>query len=225
MVAEFFYKKIGWIARGVCVAVTFLCMGYAFMLSQVKSVSFHESMYFLVTEDTKVEAGAEFIKWEGGAGYLLENGGEEYVVVSVFSERESAETVQNRLTESGKKTSILNRGAGNLYFKGREKKKAKVYVSGLKLLKSYILLLEDCIGKLENGMTQQACKRILQTLKKQFDHAQNIYAEYASFCKVCEISAQELEDICEGTVYLKDLRYLLCYQADCFTQLCAQFSL
>ena len=55
MVAEFFYKKIGWIARGVCVTVTFLCMGYAFMLSQVKSVSFHKSMYFLVTEDTKVK--------------------------------------------------------------------------------------------------------------------------------------------------------------------------
>ena len=100
-----------------------------------------------------------------------------------------------------------------------------MYLSALKLLKSYIELLDNCVIGLERGMTQEACKRILKILEKQFSYSQNVYKSYPSFKKICKTSAMELQRIFGDTVYVKDLRYLLCYQADAFSKLCSAFSI
>ena len=224
MLTEFFYKyRITRVACWLSLFFVLACVGYAFSLSKAKEVNFEESVYFLVLEDARIEAGTEFVKWQGGAGYLLSLGEEEYVAISVFLNKESAEIVQKRLRENGQKTSLIKKGVQRLYFKGKEKRKASMYINALNLFKSYVHLLEDCIGRLENGLTQEGCKRILKTLEKQFCYAQKVYAGYPAFSHLCDKSSQELSKICEGIIYLKDLRYLLCYQIDVFFALCDVF--
>ena len=226
MFAEFFCKKrMGCLACTVAIAVFSICIGYAHSFLMIKSIEINEEFYFLISDDTHIEASAELVKWDGGAGYLLEEGGTRYVAITVFMDRASAEIVQQRLLTNGQRTSLLKRGTQKLYFKGKEKEKRELYVSALNLFKNYLVLLEDCITKLENGMTQEACKRILKTIERQFRCAQNLYAGYVAFKEVCGNTINDIVEICTHTVYLKDLRYLLCWQAEKYIQLCDSFAL
>lgn len=222
MFTEFFYRKI---VGSISLTIVAICICYAFSLSRVKCVDFYGRVYYLVSENTKIEASTEFVRWEGGAGYLLENEGVEHVALSVFLDKSSAEKVQKRLEESGEKIVLVAKGKEKLYFKGKEKRIAGKYVSALKLLKTYILLLEDCIAKLENGMTQERCKQILKTLEKQFAYLQVNYFDYKDFADACAQFKESLRCLSEDTVYLKDLRYLLCWQTEKYVKLCEAFSL
>ena len=65
----------------------------------------------------------------------------------------------------------------------------------------------------------------VKTLAAQYEYTSEVYVEYLGFNEVCKQSAEELQSICRGTVYLKDLRYLLCYQTDNFLKLCSAFSI
>ena len=226
MWTEFFLKKIRTRMLGcMCVFTVLACTGFACFLSSVKTVVYDESVYFLVREDSSVAAGAEFVKWNGGAGYFLEDNGIQYVAYSVFWDKADGELVQKRLEEVGQKSLLLNKGNKVLYFKGDKKKMSDLYVGALKLFKSYISLLEDCIGRLENGMTQEACKRILGIIERQFHYAKEKYIDYKSFSNVCGQSEDALTQLCAQTVYLKDLRFLLCWQSEKYIQLCNSFAL
>ena len=95
MLTVFFYKyRISRMACWLSLFFALACMGYAFSLSKVKCVNFEGNAYFLVLEGAHLEAGAEFAKWQGGAGYLLEVDGAEYVAISVFLNKDSAKIVQ-----------------------------------------------------------------------------------------------------------------------------------
>ena len=226
MLAEFFSKGI---MRNVTCAITIIfvviCTTYAVTLSKAKAIPFEVKVYFLVGQDMQVEAGAEFIKWNGGAGYLLECEGAQYAVISVFFDRGSAESVQERLRENGQKTEVLLEGRDTLYFKGKEKKNCAMYLSALSLFKNYMSVLENCIGRLENGMTQESCRRILTMLQKQFHYSARSFEGYTTFSKLCRQSEEWLEEVCKETIYLRDLRYLLCWQAEKYIKLCDDFSL
>ena len=226
MLTEFFNGKfIKKLSCVLCVVLTLVCVVYAYAFTRVKSIVIDASFYFLVSDDTRVEAGAEFVKWDGGAGYLLEHDNARYVAFTVFLDEEKGEAVRKALEVKGKGVSLLQKGAKTLYFKGRKKSKTGLYISALRLFKSYIILLNDCIGRLESGMTQEACKRILKTLTRQFQHSAKAYNDYTAFAKVCMQSKVDLEHICQKTVYLKDLRFLLCWQAEKYVELCQAFSL
>ena len=209
----------------VCATFILCCVSYAYQISQAESIVFAGKVYFLVSNDTRIEASAEFVKWDGGAGYLLEHEGSQYVAYTVFLDEKEGRSVQSKLTTKGKASSLLQTGSKTLYFKGKEKAKAKVYVNALNLLKSYIRLLSDCIGMLDNGMTQEASKRVLTILAKQLYCAKNNYSGYAAFAALCEKAEGDVLKICQGEVYLKDLRFLLCGLAEKYTKLCAAFSL
>ena len=226
MLTEFFnIKKMMRLVYAVCVVLVCFSIGYASLLARIKSVEINASFYFLVSDDTRVEAGAEFVKLEGGAGYLLENEGAQYVAFSVFLDRESGQTVEKRLTAKGEAVSLLRKSKQTLYFKGKEKKNASLYVNALKILKSYIFLLNECITKLQDGMTQEACKRILNTLAGQLFYASQAYGKYVDLSKVYLMSGEFLQEICEGVVFARDLRYLLCWQAEKYVELCETFSI
>jgi hypothetical protein len=222
MFTEFFSKKL---MGGISLTIVTFCVGYAFALSRVKCEDFYGSVYFLTSQELQVEAGAEFIKWDGGAGYLLKSEEGECLAISVFFDEASAQKVQKRLCASGKKTNILQKGKQKLYFKGKEKAKSNFYIGALNLFKSYMHILEDCIGELEGGMTQEACKRMLKILEKQFAYSKRIYKEYNAFAAICLQSKNSIQEVCRDIVYLKDLRYLLCWQAEKYVELCNAFSL
>ena len=86
----------------------FLCFGAVFLLIvglcsvyrfYPHKVSISAQFHFLVSEDTRIEASAEFIKLEGGAGYLLRENGRDYVVLSVYLDKVDGLAVQEVLAE------------------------------------------------------------------------------------------------------------------------------
>ena len=226
MSAEFLYKK--WIMR-VIVVFSIMCMFfscvYAGILSSVKNINVSTTFYFLVLDEAHVEAGAAFVKLDGGAGYLMEYNGRMYVALSVYMNERDGATVQRNLRASGKKTLLIKKGVQKLYLKNRFKKKAALYVNALKVLRSYIDILNECTALLSKGITQEKCKSLLQVLERQFLYARSIYAGYKQYADICERSALELSKLSQKTIYLKDLRYLLCWQAEKYIALCEHFSL
>ncbi len=172
-----------------------------------------------------MEVGAEFARLEGGAGYLYDDGEKYRVALAVYLQEKDGVEVQDRLLSEGRELALVHKGVDRLYFKGRKREKAAVYTQALRLWESYMQYLNGCILRLEKGLTQEGCKRLLQELKKQFAYAEETYKGYDAYAFACGKMEENLCRLEEETVYLKDLRYLLCLQADEFLQLCAEFSL
>ena len=226
MSADIFYKKfIFHIASVVCVTFFLCACVYAGIIANAERVFVGASFYFLVTEDVKVEVGAEFAKLEGGAGYLLEYDGVERVTLAVYLEESEGLSVQQNLQKDGKSTALLYKGVSSLCFKGREKQKSSLYVNGLNTFKSYITILKGIVDGLAKGFTQERCKSLLNIQLKQYNYAQACYSSYQPLCEALGESAKQLSNILREVVYLKDLRYLLCWQTEKYISLCSQFSL
>lgn len=197
--------------------------GYAWSIFEAQTVDIQANFYFLVLEDLNLEVGAEFIKLDGGAGYFLEYEGEEYVVVSVYREEQDGLTVQENLAKKGRATKLLSMGMPSLRFQGKDRKKSGVYVSALNTFNSYMGMLEECLYRLEGGMTQEDCRQLLAILERQYVHAQTVYADYPDFVCVCKDTVRSLRELQRGIIYAKDLRYLQCRQAEDYLQLCQDF--
>ncbi len=225
MSTNFFKKRFSWI---LYIATAFFILStliYAFSFSTMKSTFIGKSFYFLAVEGGNVEVGTEFAKLDGGAGYVITANGKEYAALSVYFKEEDSQSVQAGLLQDGQKTIVIRKAVNELYFKGNKKKKAGLYLSALHTFESYLSLLSDCISRLEKGITQERCKGILEILQRQFHHVEAHYAAYPAFAEVCHSSSQALEDISKKTIFLKDLRYLLCWQAEQYLELCATFSI
>ncbi len=224
MSTKFFTKKRETIAFGLALSCFVCVFFYALTLCFSKRVDWDVYFYFLTAEDERVEASAEFLKWEGGAGYLLSFDGEEYAAISVYSSEEQGESVRASLLASGKKTKLVKAGVKSLYFRGKERSKAGLYVSALKALREYMSVLSGCIDRLEQGMTQERCKELLSMLERQYAQAEKTYEGYPAFANVCKYTYGELSAAAKKTVYLKDLRYLLCWQAERYLEMCSRFA-
>ncbi len=206
------------------VYMSFSCI-YAGILSSAKSVNLSTTFYFLVLDETHIEAGAAFAKLDGGAGYFMEHNGKMYVALSVYMNESDGVTVQRNLNASGRKTLLIKKGVQKLYLKNRFKKEFVSQVNALKVLRSYIHILNECTTLLNKGITQEKCKSQLQMLERQFLYARSVYAGYKQYADICERSALELSKLSQKTIFLKDLRYLLCWQAEKYIALCKHFSL
>ena len=133
--------------------------------------------------------------------------------------------MRNHTVSNNTSYQILKKGVDRLYFKGKEKKKAKEKVSALALLKSYISLLDESIARLEKGGTQDACKRVLRILEKQLLFASKQFVDYKQFSQLCTEFYDSLLSISADTVFLSSLRYLLCCQVDGYVRLCEEYGL
>ena len=226
MSTDYFFKRILYtiVSLTFTAFCAFGCI-YAGIIRNAQKVEGGSCFYFLVTDDTKTEVGAEFAKLEGGAGYLLEHEGKEYVTLAVYVEESEGVAVQQNLQKAGKTTFLLQKSTPMLWFKGKEKKQASFYVSGLNTLKSYLYALKSTIDCLDEGLSQERCKGLLNTQVRQYKHAKECYKEYKKLSEVFEKSAQQLVAILDGVIYLKDLRYLLCWQTEKYLALCSEFSL
>ncbi len=224
-----FLMKSGWkwIVFAVTLGVTFGAFAYAKTLSTVETVALNAEFYYLVSEDMQMEAGAEFVRLDGGAGYLLTNGDEEYVALSVYLKERDGVTVLENLKNNGKTGRILGRKVDKLYLKTTEQKKqASLYQGAFQSLYGCMQVLEECIFRLEKGMTQESCKRLLNTLKKQVVYLEKEYeGEFEKCASVCKEAKTCLTEMVSNTVYLKDLRYLACFLAEEYVSLANVFSL
>ncbi len=210
MSTNFFTKKIGCSFSALFV---FILIVLGLHISARKPIEQKKTFYFLVSTEMNVEVGVEFSKFDGGAGYLLEYGGQEYVAWSVYDQEADGKNIQKSLEEMKKNTLLIKVGGDLLYENDVRNLK------GMRLLESYISFLNQCISRLEKGMTQECCKRTLKILEKQLGYAQKI----DDISKECSVVFRQVEkslmELTEKPVYAKDLRYILCQFVDSYVQL------
>ena len=225
MSAEFFRKK--WLFILSCATALFIVAGiyaYTRYLDKATVEAVSQNYYFLVAESTHVEASTHQIILSGGAGYLLDTGDREYVTVASYLTNSEAENVQKSLTED---TKIISLKLNNLYFKTRKQKR------NAKKIKAAFLCFADCIevlyqeiSRLEKGGTQESCKRILETLKKQIDYLAKEYKDvFVSYGNLCDKTVKELDVLIQNTVFVSDLRRLQCDMCYSLVRLQEEYSL
>lgn len=224
MRAGFLFKKIIlWI---IILFFFMACVIGAFCRLYVKKVDLKTSFHFLVSEEKSVEAGAEFIKLEGGAGYILRYENKDYAVLSVYLSQEDASSVQEVLSLQNRQTQLISVSAPILCFFGKKQcKKENVYVGALRTLYACLTVLEETVSKLEKGMTQEKSKGILAGLKKQLSYMSEVYADgYPAFSVLCEDLAGKLPTDKESVIYASRLRYLQCEAVDGYLNVTKEFS-
>ena len=227
MTADFFYKKVYKIGIGsISILFSAVCMIYALFLSRVKTIEMNTGFFYLVRDEINVEVGVEFVKLEGGAGYLLRDNSQDYVVLSVYFDKNDALAVQTALTQ-GKPTKIVYKGVDTLYFKtNTQKKNATVYTGALKIFYSCMQVFDGGIGLLEDGATQERVKGILAPLSRQFGYLSKEYATiYPDFSSVCHRYSQRIDGYDARVLFVGDLRYDLCEMTGDYLALVQNFSI
>ena len=226
MTADFFDKKRWlYIVLSQCLAVFIgACMCYAVKIKYATPVWVGKSFYFLVSQDTHIDASTHEIRLDGGAGYLLDYDGRSYVTWSVYLQQADGMAVQAGLNET---TQLLKVDVSYLYFKTREEKRRKKDVQGaLNSFYGCISVLSQTIEKLEKGLTQNACGGILSNLEKHFSYLHKTYREgYLEFSDTCASIQSMLADVRSKIIYGKDLRYILCGACDAYIRLASKFFL
>lgn len=227
MSTEFFYKKAKFCAFLSAVLFTVFCLLYAFSLTKAHAVRVDANVYFVVSKNESASVGAELMKLDGGAGYLLADGEEEYAVWSVYFNEEDGKSLQNRLQEKGLESELVFFSMDTLYFQTLgEKKGEKATIELLGVVKSCMQILNQTISRLERGMTQQKTKSLLSILSKQLAFAGRKYAHTTGdLASVCQESAKRLDVVREGMVYSDKLTYELCFLADGYLSSCKRFVL
>ena len=220
-------RKQSFLRLGKAVLFLFVAgvLFYAQFLSGVQSVDVTKNFYFLVLDSTHIEVSTHQTQTLGGAGFLLNENRQDYVVLSVYLKSDEGERVLDSVLQTAKNAKLVTIKSGNLYFKTLfDKQKADFYVGAFDTLYSLIEVLNNEISRLDKGATQESSKRILGIYQKQFTYLQKKYQEgFSAFSSVCGRASKELFKIMDGIVYAKDLRYLLCELCVAYTDLSKEF--
>ena len=228
MTAEIFWKKrIRLVVTGVLSTSVIVCaLIYACMLLGVQKIVLAQSFHFIASSTEHVEAGAHFVTQNGGAGYVMEDDGAQYVVFSVYLKEKEARTVQASLKDYGEETGVFVRGIDTLYVKNTDRRSIQEIKGAFSSLYGCIEVLQGEITRLDKGATQQSTKRMLTTLKGQFGYLKNAYQEkYPAFSKTCERAEMSLEQEIQTTVFVRNLRYLQCELCVSYLDLAKEFVL
>lgn len=228
MATNFLWSKTcAYVLLGLALGVTSGAMAYAKTLSAVETVALNTDFYYLVSEETRIEVSAELIKLEGGAGYLLQEKDGDCVALNVYLSEKDANSVLRSINGSEKNLSVKRRSSDKLYLKTlTDKKNALTYKGAFDSLYGCMQVIENCAFRLENGMTQESCKRILKKVQGQLGYLSAEYKNsFPDFATLCENKGNALGEILEDIVYLKDLRYVLCEMAGGYVALTDNFKL
>ncbi len=222
-----FFSKRRWFYIACCQLLAgffIICTCYAVVIRRASVVWVGKSFYFLISEEAHIEVGAYESRLDGGAGYLLEYEGHEYIAWSVYLKEEDGATVQANI---GEPTKLIKRDVSHLYFKTlSDKKRKRTIQSALSTLYGCIDVLSQTISRLDQGFTQEDIRHILATLQKQVSYlGKSNQDSYPQFFRVCAGVQTSLEEIMNNTIYSRDLRYLLCGICDAYIRLAAKYAL
>lgn len=222
----FFEKKRFLYLAGCQVLSAFLLLVllYAAYAGRAIKVLHDKAFYFVVSTHTNMEVSAQVARLDGGAGYFLDREGQAYVVWSVYLSEADGQAVQAALAD---KTQLLTIRLPHLYFKTRTEKSKRYLVEGaLQSLYGCIEVLSETVARLDKGLPQGACRRLLATLQRQVAYLEGAYREsYTQFAQLCGWVGEHLQEIEKKTIFSKDLRYLLCGFCEGYIDLTMEFSL
>lgn len=228
MTAKSFFKRcfvcvFGWVS---CLFTCAVCV-YAGYIQNATVVNETRCFYFVVSERENVEVGAHFADHQGGVGRLFSYNDRSYAVFSVYSVLKNGESARTSLTEAGETTALLEIPVGDLYFKTREQKRNAPLVRGaFDCLYQNIRVMEQTVTLLDNGGTQEECKRLLSIMEKQFSYMAKQYkTRFASMSSFCSVRASALQKLEDGILQSKDLRAEMYETCTGYLRLRAEFSL
>ena len=224
MTTDFFVKRRCFVlATAFIFTVICVAMAYAYALTRAQFGWVGRSFYFLVSANMHIQSATHEARLNGGAGYLLTDGACQYTAYSVYLTEEIAYAVQAGMLEE---TLVVEKRVEYLFFRGEDKKKSRVYQGALNTLYGCMGILAQNISRLENGETQQSCKRVLRVLERQLRYMASEYpTQYPAFASVCKSLGEGVGAIAEKVVFCKDLRYLLCVACDEYLRLSSVFAL
>jgi len=198
-----------------CIIFGFLSCAVYFAKREV--LTFNKTFYFLISKTEHVEVGIYETQLDGGAGYLLNHEGEEYVAVAVYLTEEVGKAVQASMNE----TLLLSISTEDLYlFNRKQRSRAQDYKAAMDCLYHCIEILSKEIARLDKGATQQSSMKMLRILQKQFAYLSKEYENrFSAFSMACGMVSERMEQLLSDIIYARDLREIMCYACDWYIQL------
>ena len=210
----------------ICTFFVAASLFYSINLSTRTRVSITTTFYFLVKSEMHVAASVELIQMQGGAGYLLNKGNDEYVVLSVHLTEDDATVTALTVSNLGQNVALLVEQVNALYFRFNDRNHTEFYCNALNVFKGNMYVLENIINLLDEGEVQTQIKYLLSTILKRLNFLAECYkSTYKEFSNTCNSIAKMLNNNIQGVVFAKDLRYILCAMADGYLKLCKAFAI
>lgn len=176
-------------------------------------VNAEREYYFLVRdcEDTTASAVAGQVYLSGGAGYLLETGGESCVVLAGYFRIEDAERVKSTMEENEISARVLTLRMEDFFLEGEAAEQKEQVEGNLETVETCARILYDTANGLERtSLSQEEARSAVRGVTKSLKglRGQNSAALFSRWN--AELSAAERRgaEICEGILFAKDLRYL-----------------
>ena len=192
----------------------------AYLIKTLEIVPTKQSYYYLVSTSKNVSASTKNAYFQGGAGYLLENDGKKYAVYSVYDTLTKAERSRENLSERNLEVKTLRIKTGDVYLKGKNRRKKAEIRRVLETLSISATILSDLSRGAEDGRySQSRLREMLEVVKgslNAFKKGEFVY-DYA------KEGRQKIEKMQEGIVYAKDVRYVEVLLCDCYQKFCAKF--
>ncbi len=201
-------------ALGVFLATVVLFVGVFCLYRRDRvTVAFRGEYYFLVQdcEDTTASAVAGQVYFSGGAGYLVESGGESCVALACYFRKTDAERILGMMEERGIFCRILTLAAEEFALEGQNAAQKSRVEGNLETVETCAYILYDAANGLERAdLTQEearaAVKGVVSSLKGLREG--NAGALYDLWNPRLFSAEKRGEEISGGILFAKDLRYL-----------------
>ena len=178
-----------------------------------------ETEYFFVcyaVRDNALSADAisDTVSNYGGAGYVLEYGGNYYVTVACYYTANEANRVRQTLLKRGLECSVLEVETAEYRLQSAAaKNKEKLFLGNLNTLNSLSRMCYDCANGLDTGKyNQSAAKGVLKDVKSGLEGLRNANLENCFSSELKRLIAEC--DSINGYVLSKDMRKLQIAIAD-----------
>lgn len=182
-------------------------------------LNFSATFYYVCYDSPAAETSASSISSAvhsyGGAGYIIESGGEYYVTVSCYYNQNDARSVCEALNKKGLKCAVLEVETGDYYLNGNAKSNENLYLGNLNTLLSLSEMCYNLANSLDGfSCDQTAAKALLSDVRFGLD---GLARNNSSNCFSREIAAlrAECEDVAQGYVLSHDVRRLQIAITDC----------
>lgn len=211
--------KISPFAISIFSAVAATCAAVVFAVNFGKvKIPFEREFFFVCfsVKDSAVSAAAvsDSVSNLGGAGYVLEYGGNYYITISCYYNGNDAENVRQSLLRRGMECSVLAVETNEYILKSGKKELKALYSGNLNTLYSLSEMCYRCANGLDGGeLGQTAAREILKAVKNGLDGLKKANV-LNCFSKEIDRLSAECEAAGKGYIFSKSMRKLQIAIAD-----------
>lgn len=217
-------KKARIIIEGLISAFVLISVILCFTLPSCAGKLGFKTTFYYVCYDTPPDASSagsvsSVVRSYGGAGYIIEDGGNYFVTVSCYYNQRDAENVAATLNKKGLGCSVVQVTAGDYEMRGSAKRYREKFKGNLETLLSLSRLCYDLANSLDGySCGQSTAKSVLGDVKTGLDGLARINTANC-FTKEIERLMAECSDASAGYVFSCDVRRLQIAVTDCIVNI------